>query len=151
MKLRCPSCGCAGDIGLFVEAQASRDALLRLFARDDIGRAVVGYVDLHKPATRAMGDARFMKLCAEVMDDVERGFVLRNGVQVNAPKAAWLWAIDEALKARDNGKLIVPLTGHGWIYAVLAAFKPVANQMLPEGMAVKTRPVVGHEKPRWEM
>jgi hypothetical protein len=154
MKLRCPACGSVGDLGLFVESQASRAALMRIFERTDIGRAIVQYVGLHRPATRSMSDDRFIKLCSEVLADVDRGSITRDGRSHTTPPAAWIWAVNEALKARDNGKLALPLSGHGWIYAVLTAYKPelIEPPQPPEPLpvAVKPRPATGSDKPRWE-
>lgn len=154
MKLRCPKCAATGDVLLFVEAEQTRQTLMRLLARNPIGLLVLRYVDLHKPATRDMSPDRWNKLATEVMDLIEQGSLLCQGRQTPAPLEAWQYAVDEAYKQRDSGKLQLPLAGHGWITAVIAAYKPpekVTPEVLPTvENTTKPRPVVGSDKPRWE-
>lgn len=154
MKLRCPKCAATGDVLLFVEAEQTRQTLMRLLARNPIGLLVLRYVDLHKPATRDMSPDRWNKLATEVMDLVEQGSLPYQGRAIPAPLEAWQYAVDEAYKQRDSGKLQLPLSGHGWITAVIAAYKPPEKTTVPEALpavaTTKPRPFVGSDKPRWE-
>lgn len=154
-KLRCPNCGSAGDAELFLSAAADRAAWLRVLGRTAVGLAVLQYVQLHKPLTREMSPARHNKLVIEVLDLIDAGVIVRNSQSYKTPPEAWVWAISEAIKQRDDGKLTLPLSGHGWIYAVLSAYKP-AEKPLPElvpATTTKPRPtvLVGSDKPRWEL
>jgi len=44
----------------------------------------------------------------------------------DAPREAWVWAIEQALAARDGGRLKTPLKGHGWLYEVISSYRPSA-------------------------
>lgn len=153
MKLRCPACGVTGDIMLFTEAEATRQTLARLFSRTPVGMLVLRYVQLHKPATRDMSPERWNKLAIEVMDLVELGGLQHQGHTIPAPLEAWQYAVDEAYKQRDAGKLQLPLSGHGWITSVIAAYKPAAPAHAAE--PIPTRPqttvptALDANLPRW--
>ena len=154
MKLRCPKCATTGDVLLFVEAEQTRQTLMRLLARTPIGLLVLRYVDLHKPATRDMSPDRWNKLAVDVMDLVEQGSLPYQGRQAPAPLEAWQYAVDEAYKQRDSGKLQLPLSGHGWITAVIAAYKPpvVETTMTPAPSepVPSVRITPSDDRPRWE-
>lgn len=153
MKLRCPKCAATGDVLLFVEAEQTRQTLMRLLVRNPIGLLVLRYVDLHKPATRDMSSDRWNKLAVEVMDLVEQGSLPYQGRAIPAPLEAWQYAVDEAYKQRDAGKLTLPLSGHGWITSVIAAYKTAAPTHVAE--SIPTRPqtaapsALDANLPRW--
>lgn len=155
MKLRCPKCATTGDVLLFVEAEATRVTLKRLFSRTPIGLLVLRYVDLHKPATRDMSPDRWNKLATEVMDLVEQGNLQHQGRHISAPLEAWQYAVDEAYKQRDAGKLQLPLSGHGWITSVIAAYKPKPAAPAHAAEQIPTRPqttvptALDANLPRW--
>ena len=41
-----------------------------------------------------------------------------------APPECWAWAIEQALVARETGRLVTPLKGHGWLYQVMTQYQP---------------------------
>lgn len=156
MKLRCPACGVTGDIMLFTEAEATRQTLARLFSRTPVGMLVLRYVQLHKPATRDMSPDRWNKLAVEVLDLIEAGTLVHQGRTIPAPLEAWQYAIEDAHRQRDAGMLTLPLSGHGWVTSVIAAYKPAlpAHAHTPTAQSESTptaaRPTLSDDRPRWE-
>lgn len=99
----------------------SRQALARLaLVSLPLGKQVLQYLRLFKPATRQMSHGRTVALVLELLPDLERHMVERNGRQWPAPLDAWRTAFERMLELRDNGKLALPLKGHGYLYEVIA-------------------------------
>jgi hypothetical protein len=124
MMTRCPSCGATSSLDVLIQHTEAFNLLARVFQQTAVGNAFLKYLAMHRPANRALSNDRIAKLLGEIVPDFEKQEILRNGKPHPAPTAAWLWAIDEAVKARDNGKLITPLKGHGWLYAVITSYRP---------------------------
>lgn len=47
--------------------------------------------------------------------------------------ASRMWAIEQALAARDAGRLTLPLKSHGWLYEVISNWRPQAGQVVATG------------------
>lgn len=121
MNVTCPSCGAEMDMDVLLAHEDSRHALARLAAMSlPLGKQVLQYLRLFKPATRQMSHSRTVALMLELLPDLERGMVERNGRQWPAPLDTWRVAFDRMLELRDNSKLQLPLKGHGYLYEVLA-------------------------------
>jgi hypothetical protein len=69
-------------------------------------------------------------LLNEILPDVQAQRITRNGMVYDAPIDAWVWAMREAVKARDAGRLQLPLTSHGWLYQVITTYKPDTAQLV---------------------
>ena len=41
-----------------------------------------------------------------------------------------MWAIEQGLAARDAGRLKTPLKGHGWLYEVIANYRPTVSNLV---------------------
>ena len=121
MNVTCPSCGAEMDMDVLLAHEDSRHALARLAVVSlPLGKQVLQYLRLFKPATRQMSHSRSVALMLELLPDLERRMVERNGRQWPAPLDAWRTAIERMLELRDNGKLALPLKGHGYLYEVIA-------------------------------
>jgi hypothetical protein len=80
---------------------------------------VLKYLRLFKPAQRAASPARVVKLLAEMLPDIKRGAITRNGRDWQVDQEAWREAIETVLARRDQGKLKLPFANHGYLYEVL--------------------------------
>ncbi|MBX3589051.1 MAG: hypothetical protein KF796_20670 [Ramlibacter sp.] len=116
----CWSCGAELTPEQLFAHEQDRQAFGQLAALSvPLGARVIGYVALHAPAKNRMTIARKAKLIMELLPDLQREQITRNGRDWPAPRAAWSLAIDGMLSLRDQGKLTLPLSGHGYLYAVL--------------------------------
>lgn len=122
MKTRCPNCGAVMSLDALMAHEDARDALALVFRLSGaLGAAVTRYLGLFRPAQRELSMDRVAKLLREIVPDIQRGEIERNGTTYPAPPEAWIAAIAQALLARENGRLKLPLTGHGWLYEVIAS------------------------------
>jgi len=121
----CPVCG----------AEESLDALLMRMIDDaeargliadvialslPLGKDVLRYLRLHKPAKQRLRMATARKVLAELVPDIQRVSNERKGriwaVSGDSWKAAFQIVFDQA----DRGALTLPLEGNGYLYGVLA-------------------------------
>ncbi len=131
MKTRCPCCGTTLSLDALVAHDGARDALIAAFRMGGaLGGALVRYLALHRPETRELSMDRVAKLLSELLPDVQAQRITRAGQVFDAPADAWIWAIDQALAARDAGRLKTPLKGHGYLYEVLSNYRPTALDVL---------------------
>lgn len=120
MNVTCPSCGADMDLDVLLAHEDSRRALARLCELSlPLARPMLQYLRLFKPAKRAMGHGRTVKLLEELLPDVQRGAIERNGREWTAPLDTWRSALEQVLQRRDDGKLTLPLKTHGYLYEVL--------------------------------
>lgn len=85
-----------------------------------LGVHVLRYLALFRPGKRQMSHARVVALIEELLPDLQRGAIARNGRDWAAPLEAWQAAIETVLAARDKGALTLPLKSHGYLYEVIA-------------------------------
>lgn len=116
----CWACGAELTIEQLFSHELDRTAFGRLAALSvPLGARVIAYVALFAPAKNRMTIARKARLIEELLPDLQREQINRHGRDWPAPRAAWALAIDGMLAQRDAGKLTLPLSGHGYLYAVL--------------------------------
>jgi len=142
MKTRCPSCGATVSLDALIAHEGARDALMVAFRLSGpLGAALVRYLALFRPDTRELSMDRVGKLLGELVPDIQSGRITRNGQIFDAPREAWIWAVEQALAARDSGRLKTPLKSHGWLYEVISSYRPSAAQL------VNDAPLSGTHKP----
>ena len=125
MKTRCPGCGMTLSLDALVAHEGARRALAAAFhISGAIGSALVRYLALHRPQSRELTLDRVERLLNDVLPDVQAQRIMRGGQLFDAPHEAWIWAIEQALAARDAGRLKTPLKGHGWLYEVISHWQP---------------------------
>ena len=131
MRTRCPSCGATLSLDALVAHEGAREALATAFKLSGtVGAALVRYLSLFRPEARELTMDRVGKLLAEVLPDIQAGRIMRNGQVYEAPQEAWVWAIEQGLAARDAGRLKTPLKGHGWLYEVIANYRPTVSNLV---------------------
>lgn len=134
MKTRCPCCGATLSLDVLVAHEGAREALQAAFRLSDrLGAAVVRYLSLFRPEQRELSLDRVAKLLAEIMPDIQSQRISRDGKVYEAPIEAWVWGIDQAIQARDAGRLKLPLKSHGWLYEVISGYRPMAGQVVADG------------------
>jgi hypothetical protein len=104
---RCPVCHAHLHLDALVQDEAGRD-LLALFAtiQDDLGRALVGYLTLFRPAKSDLSNARALRLAREVL-----------ALEADPGKLAWaLCETVESLRAKGESRAI---KNHNYLRRVL--------------------------------
>ncbi|MGH8037305.1 MAG: hypothetical protein ACREPD_06150 [Stenotrophomonas sp.] len=121
MKATCPECGSQGHVSaFFVEDDGKRLAMTLAAMQPELGKAVLGYLGLFKPAKTALRLSRAAKIAQEVADLVATGQVCkdeRSGVRRSANMASWANGIEQMLAQRHS--LTLPLESHGYLRAVV--------------------------------
>lgn len=136
MRTRCPACGTTLSLDTLVAHEAAREALHAAFGLSGkLGSAMIRYLSLFRPKTRELTLERLAKLLNELLPDVQSQRITRDGKVYEAPVEAWIWAIDRAVQARDNGSLTCPLTSHGWLYEVISRYRPTADSVVRDTAA----------------
>lgn len=128
MRLTCSACQAEQSLEAMVGREADARALAAFIeANVPLGAALVRYIGLFRPAKRRLSLARTVGLFEELRPDMQRGAITRKGRDWPAPLDLWRAAIDQVLANRDKGTLTLPLTGHGYLYEVLAGLADKAE------------------------
>ena len=119
--LACPVCGTELDMAVLFSSETDQRALARLAAVSiPLGTRVLQYITLFQPPKTRLTAAKKIKLMLQLLPDLERKAIHHKGRDWNVPLDAWALAFDQMLLARDQGKLELPMKGHGYLYAVLS-------------------------------
>ena len=123
MKTRCPCCGAENSLDALIAHEQARQSLWTLA---NIGgpmtQGLVQYLGLFRPSKSSLSQARMYSLMSELIPDIRAGEIRRNGQVHPAPVAAWTYAFNEVLSARDSGRLKTPLKSHGYLYEIIAGW-----------------------------
>lgn len=120
MKLKCPACGALASLDVLITAEGAREAVLvALQFPAPLGKRLIQYLALFRPASRDLSFDRVASLLSEILPDIQSGKIKRAGREWNLLQDYWLVGIDTVLAARDAGRLTLPLKGHGYLYEVL--------------------------------
>lgn len=121
MHVTCPSCHETFPIAAgFLEADGKRLAALLAEMEPVLGRAVIGYLRLFKPAKQGLRTAKAAKLVAELDALVREGSVCRDErTSARRPASAAMWAqgIDQLLQQTE--RLTLPLANHHYLRAIV--------------------------------
>lgn len=118
----CPVCGTELVPAQIFASEEAQRAFARLAAVSlPIGARVMNYVTLFAPPKTRLTVAKQVKLILQLLPDLERQAITHNGRDWPAPLAAWSAAIEQMDAARAAGRLDLPLSGHRYLYAVLAS------------------------------
>ena len=126
MNVTCPSCGAEMDLDVLLAHEDSRQAMARLVLLSvPLGRVMLQYLRLFKPATRQLGHGRVVRLIEELLPDIERGAVTHKGRDWPAPRELWQEAVEKMLAQRDA--LTLPMKSHGYLYEVIVGLADKAE------------------------
>ena len=118
--LSCPACGSEFDASVLFAHEANQQALSRLAEVSiPLGDRVMLYVTLFTPPKTRLTAAKKLKLLLQLLPDLERRAITHKGREWCVPLEIWAQAFDQMLAARDQGKLELPMKGHGYLYTVL--------------------------------
>jgi hypothetical protein len=120
MRVTCPCC--ATDFPLeagMIDADGKRLAALLAAMDATLGRAVIGYLRLFKPAKTALRTVRAVRIVADLDALVRIGTVCadeRAGIRRPALPATWAAGIEQLLASPPSG---LPLTNHNYLRRVV--------------------------------
>lgn len=118
MRTACPACGAEMSLDAMINHDAARSAIAAAMGMDlTLGKALVQYLALFRPAKRSLSFDRVAALLEELVPMVQAGKVTRNGQHHAAPRESWKLAIETVLASRGN--LQLPLKSHGYLLSVL--------------------------------
>lgn len=147
MRITCPGCQETYPIAAgFADDDGKR--LAALFAELDpvLGRAVIAYLRLFKPAKTALRTARAIRIVEDLLILVRPGTVCRDergGLRRPASAAVWASGIEQLLAA--PGKLALPLSNHHYLRAIVFSLADqvdaAAERQREAGLRVGNRPV----------
>lgn len=125
MKTKCPNCGATHSLDSLIMANKGGEAFLQAFdVPPELKTPIIQYLGLFRSVGRDLSFDRVAKLLAELNPIIHAGKVTFDRQTFDAPVAAWTWAIEQAIKARDEGRLTLPLKNHNWLFAVMRQFDP---------------------------
>lgn len=121
LRITCPNCCESYPIEAgFVDDDGKRLAAMLAGVEPMLGRAIIGYLRLFKPAKTSLRSARAGKIVDELLDLVRVGTVCRDergGLRRPAPPSLWAAGIEQLLAAPE--KLRLPLSNHHYLRAVV--------------------------------
>lgn len=119
--IACPACGTELTLEHLVGSIDDERAFSRLVALSvPMAHLVVLYIGLFRPEKQRLTLRKKVRLIAQLLPDLRREAITHKGRDWPAPHATWAQAIEQILATRAAGRLDLPLTGHGYLYAVLA-------------------------------
>lgn len=120
--LGCPICGTELTPAQVFAHEATQHAFERMIAVSvPLGARVTAYVTMFSPPKTRLTIAKQVKIILQLLPDLERQAITHKGRDWPAPLAAWSAAIEQMEHARAAGRLELPLSGHGYLYTILAA------------------------------
>lgn len=119
MNIKCPCCGSVNSLDSLIDDEPAAQALMSVLKITAVGRAVVKYLGLFRPAKKSLTWAKTAGLLGELMPMIEAQAIKRNGQDYVVPHHIWESAISKVIEARDAGRLTTPLKSHGYLLEVL--------------------------------
>ncbi len=121
---QCPVCGTEESLDALLARVIDDDTVRRLIAQVltasfTLGGQVVRYLRLHKPEKQKLRMDKVAKLLAELVPDVQRNAIERNGRTWVVSHDDWKGAFDAVFAAVEKGTLTVPLPSNAYLYSVL--------------------------------
>ncbi len=143
----CPSCQAKFPLEAAIQdAEARRALAAALGLPEPVARRVVPYLALHAPSSgKAMAWSKTTRLLEELVSLISQPEHRRGSNPARKVGIAqWALALDECLQARDEGRLELPLDGHGWLTG--AAYRIAGRKDAPRTDAQKRgeTPVAQH-------
>ncbi len=119
--IACPSCGTELTLEHLVGHLDDEQAFARLVALSvPMAHLVVRYIGLFTPEKQRLTLRKKVRLIQQLLPDLQRKAITHKGRDWSAPLEHWARGIEQMLAARDAGRLDLPMSGHGYLYAILA-------------------------------
>ena len=123
MKVKCSACGAVHSLDALVANESASQALnAALLVNGELGRALIGYLGLFRPAKSSLTFERVATILNELSPMITTGKIQRDGREFSAPPEAWIYGINQMLASRQTLKL--PMKSHGYLLEIIAGFKP---------------------------
>ncbi|WP_427838257.1 hypothetical protein [Actinobacillus pleuropneumoniae] len=129
MKVKCSACGAVHSLDALVANQAASDALnAALMVNGELGKALIGYLGLFRPAKKSLTFDRVATILHELTPMITAQTIQRDGREFPAPPDAWIYAINQMLASRQTLKL--PMKSHGYLLEIIASYKPASTAVI---------------------
>ncbi|QDL53125.1 hypothetical protein [Rhodoferax aquaticus] len=120
----CQVCGAEESLDNLIARMVDDDQVRRLIGSllvqsFSLGGLVVRYLRLHKPPKQKLRMDKLAKLLGELVPDIQRTAIERNGRTWAVGPDAWKAALQAVFEAQEKGTLSLPLDGNGYLYATL--------------------------------
>lgn len=120
----CAACGAEESLDALLLRMIDDDQVRRLIADVltsslPLGGLMVRYLRLHKPTKQKLRMDKCAKVLAELVPDVQRTAIQRNGRTWAVSLDSWKAAFQAVFDAATKGTLTLPLEGNGYLYATL--------------------------------
>ena len=162
MKLACPACGSLSSLDALLGNEGAREAVMAALAMPaPLGKLMVQYLGLFRPAQRQLSFDRVANLLGELLPMIQEAKIERSGRIWAAPQDYWKMGIEDMLAKRD--KLTLPLKGHGYLLTIIEGYSSKAEaqaELQTEarkggrsavGASAAHKPAVVADKPRGQM
>lgn len=121
MKLSCPACGATASLDVLLGHEGAREAVMAAMVLPaPLGKVLVQYIALFRPASRNLSMDRLASLFTELQPMIAAARIERNGRSHSAPLEYWQMAMGEMLAKRD--KLTLPLKNHGYLFSIIEGY-----------------------------
>lgn len=121
MKLSCPACGSLSSLDALLGNEGAREAVMAALAMPaPLGKIMVQYLGLFRPAQRQLSFDRVANLINELLPMIAAARIERNGRSHSAPLEYWQMAMSDMLAKRD--KLTLPLKNHGYLLTIIEGY-----------------------------
>ncbi len=126
MKAACPACGAAFSLDTLLGNEGAREAVMAALAIPaPLGKLLVQYLALFRPAQRQLSFDRVASLLSELLPMISAASIERSGRTWSAPQDYWRMALEEMLAKRD--KLTLPLKSHGYLLTIIEGYSNKAE------------------------
>lgn len=122
-QLCCPNCRAVMSLDVLLAEDAPREALTAIVDAHPAGESFIKpmlrYVGLFAPAKSQMSHSRVAALVNELAPMIRTAQIERNGRTWACPIEYWRQGFEHMLAQRDQGRLMLPLKSHGYLFEVL--------------------------------
>lgn len=120
-QIACPVCSTELSMLQFFSNEETHRAFSRMAVVSiPLGARVLQYCTLFAPPKTRLTVPKQVKLMLQLLPDLERCAITHKGRLWAVPLEAWALGFDQMLAARDAGRLELPMSGHGYLYSILA-------------------------------
>lgn len=120
-QIACPICSTELTLVQLFAHEDTQQAVARLaLVSMPLGARVLQYCTLFAPPKTRLTVPKQVKLMLQLLPDLERRAITHKGRLWAVPLELWAAGIDQMLSARDAGRLELPMSGHGYLYSILA-------------------------------
>jgi hypothetical protein len=126
MRLSCQACGAAISLDAAIGHEGASEAVkIALQLPSPLGKLLIQYVGMFRPAKRQLTMDRLASLLGDLLQMIDEGKIERGGRTYSAPLTYWQQAIEDMLAKREQ--LTLPLKSHGYLLTIIAGYAEKAD------------------------